>query len=56
MPNKFAVPSHCNDKAGRKEPLKNGVSQMGQNKPMGEKMSMKARSSRSACSTPARLP
>jgi hypothetical protein len=34
---------NCNDKAGRKEPLKNGVSQMGQNKPMGEKMSMKGK-------------
>jgi hypothetical protein len=33
----------CNDKAGRKEPLKKGVSQMGQNKPMGEKMAMKGK-------------
>ena len=43
MPNTFKVPSHCNDKGGRKEPVKNAVEQAGKNKPMGEKMTMKGR-------------
>lgn len=43
MPNTFKVPMNCNDKAGRKEPMKNAVMQEGKNKPMGEKMTMKGR-------------
>jgi len=43
MANSFKVPSHCNDKAGRKEPVKNAVEQAGKNKPMGEKMTMRGR-------------
>lgn len=46
MPNKFVVPTHCNEKGGRKEPMKNSVSQAGKNKPMGEKMTMKGRDSK----------
>lgn len=43
MANSFKVPSHCNDKSGRKEPVKNAVEQAGKNKSMGEKMTMKGR-------------
>lgn len=43
MSNSFKVPSHCNDKGGRKEKTKNAVMQEGKNKPMGEKMTMKGR-------------
>jgi hypothetical protein len=43
MANSFKCPTHCNDKSGRKEPVKNAVEQAGKNKPMGEKMIMKGR-------------
>jgi hypothetical protein len=43
MANTFKCPTHCNDKSGRKEPVKNAVEQAGKNKPMGEKMTMKGR-------------
>jgi len=41
--NTFKCPTHCNDKSGRKEPVKNAVEQAGKNKPLGEKMTMKGR-------------
>ena len=43
MANSFKCPTHCNDKSGRKEPVKNAVEQAGKNKPMGEKMTMRGR-------------